>query len=139
MSMKLIEKIINITNKYKTALKELKKPPLTTLYHYDIEFKTVDRETHRFSKLCPGDPLELRNEDIFETYLTFNNDFLKDDNGVKYPMTNIISIKPILTDTIYNVIKVIKYHYLGETFYKAWYQPDEIEIWKDGDKTNETN
>ena len=47
--------------------------------------------------------------------------FLKDDNGVKYPMTNIISIKPILTDTIYNVIKVIKYHYLGETLYKAWY------------------
>ena len=54
-------------------------------------------------------------------------------------MTNIISIKPILTDTIYNVIKVIKYHYLGETLYKAWYQPDEIEIWKAEDKTNETN
>ena len=138
MSMKLIEKIINITNKYKTVLKELKKPPLTTLYHYDIEFKTVDGETHRFSKMCYGDPLELINEDLCKTYLILNNDFLEDNNGIKYPMTNIVSIRPILTDTVENVIKVLDYHF-GEKYYKVWYQLNEIEIWKVEDNINETN
>lgn len=120
---------MKIKDKLLQLKKEMTRPVTTTLYHYNLEFKTVDGKNHIFTRMCYGDPSTLVHEDLLRYYL-ISCEYLEDDEGIKYPITNIISITPIKTDTIYNV----KVKYVCSDFEKTWYQDNEIEIYKDEDK-----
>lgn len=119
--MKIINKFFNKT---KEKVKEIKKPVTTTLYHYDLEFKTVDGEKHKFTNMCYGDPSTLVHKDLVRYYL-IGADYLEDDEGTKYPMSNIISITPIETGKIDNV-KV-----KGGDWSYTWYQKKDIKIYEE--------
>ena len=109
----------------KKKVKELKKPNTTTLERYNIHFKTVDGEQHTYTRLCASNPNAIVSRDIPNFYL-IDRKYLFDDEGIKYPINNIISIRFELIEEIDNVIELMDNPY----FKKVWYQDDEIKIFE---------
>lgn len=99
-------------------------PETTTLTDFSIEFTTIDGVVHKYDNvaLCDESPLKCSG---LEYYLC-NEDFLRDNDGVMYPMKNIIAIKQIVNRYIPHVKK--KAYDKGLAFYRTWYQPEEVEI-----------
>ena len=85
--------------------KEEKKPETTTLTKYHIHFKTIDGEVHCFSGMNYVDPSASRCH-IADEYLRGEH-FLKDDEGVRYPINNIISIEFKEVEQLENVIMIV--------------------------------
>lgn len=91
-----------------------KEPEMITVYSYRAIFKTIDGEIHHsyFNYLdidnlaCDG-----------PTYLMLGKKYLKDENGVMYPMQNIISIKWEINDAKEVKVKYISGTHFRETFY----------------------
>lgn len=103
----------------------MKKPQLTTLRHYKVHFKTVDGELHTFSKMCYCDESTI-NCTALDYYL-IGMYRLQDDEGIFYPISNVIKIFAELDDTIENVIV----DYCGLSYGATWYKKSEIEVYKD--------
>lgn len=94
----------------------------TTLVEFDIQFKTIDGETHIYSGVSACDPETISVSPL--DYYLIGEEYLHDDDGVFYPMKSIISIKMINRRWIKNVKK----RSIGSGFSQIWYQQDEIEI-----------
>ena len=73
-----------------------KEPEMITVYSYRATFKTIDGEIH-YSYFNYLDISCLTHDG--PTYLMLGKKYLKDENGVMYPMQNIISIKWEINDT----------------------------------------
>lgn len=87
-----------------------KEPEMITVYSYRAIFKTVDGEIHYsyfnyldISRLTCDGP----------TYIMIGKKYLKDENGVMYPMQNIISIKWEINDT-----KEVEVEYINGTHFR---------------------
>ena len=85
--------------------KEEKRPETTTLTKYHIHFKTIDGEVHLFTGMNYVDPSAIRCH-IADEYLRGEN-FLKDDEGIRYPINNIISIEFKEVEQLENVIMIV--------------------------------
>jgi hypothetical protein len=85
--------------------KEETKPNTTTLTKYHIYFKTIDGENHLFTGMSYVDPNAIRGH-IEDEYLRGEN-FLKDDEGIRYPINNIISIEFKEVEQLNNVIMIV--------------------------------
>jgi hypothetical protein len=97
-----------------------------TLKKYKLIFKTVDGEMHELNHIKPIDETAI-NCSALDYFLIYYNKFLEDDEGVHYPIENIISIKFELNGTISNVKqKEEKYG-----FPEVYYSQDDIEIIKE--------
>ena len=91
-----------------------KEPEMITVYSYRAIFKTIDGEIHYsyFNYLdisyltCDG-----------PTYIMIGKKYLKDENGVMYPMQNIISIKWEVNDAKEVEVKYIR----GTSFREVMY------------------
>jgi hypothetical protein len=110
-------------DKIKNLLKDIQKPTLVTLNEYIVEFCTVDGEKHI-------SPSYLIDEDMItcsfiEFFLICKDKYLKDKNGVMYPINNIISITAIKVGCVKNVIQ----QYIDRTNHwrSVWYSDYEIE------------
>lgn len=101
--------------------KILKKQNTITLEHYSLEFKTVDGEIHSYTKMCYGDPDSVLCS-LGEFYLHQQGKYIKDDEGVIYPIKNIVWIKSSVDDVIPNVIK----QYSACDFERIWYPDFEL-------------
>lgn len=113
---------------FKKKIAEIKKPKTTTLEKYHIHFKTVDGEEHTFTRMCPANPNALTTRDV-PNYYMIDKRYLEDDEDVKYPVNNIISIRFELVKTIENVIELSDN--CGFDIKKLWYQLDDIEIFEE--------
>ena len=109
---------------FKKKIAEIKKPKTTTLEQYHIHFKTIDGEMHKFTRLCPANPNAIISRDI-PYYFMIDREYLEDDEDVKYPINNIISIRFELVEKIENVIELSDD--CGLAMKKLWYQTKEIE------------
>ncbi len=87
--------------------------PLITVYHYTAIFMTVDGKTHfnhtfRYLYLdalaCTG-----------SEYLMIGKKYLTDDDGIMYPMENIISIKWEIDDS--KEVELERWGCIDEIFY----------------------
>lgn len=107
----------------KKKITEATKPKTTTLEKYHIHFKTIDGEMHTFTRLCAANPNAITSRDI-PNYYMIDRKYLEDDEEVKYPINNIISIKFELMEEIKNVIELSDECGLGIKM--LWYQRDEI-------------
>ena len=94
----------------------------TTLVKFDIQFKTVDGETHIYSGVSACDPETILVSPL--DYYLIGEEYLHDDDGVFYPMKSIVSIKMVNCKRIENVKK----RNIGSGFSQIWYPRDEIEI-----------
>jgi len=105
--------------------KKIVKPELTTLKKYKINFTTVDGINHTYTKVpyADGDSVLCS---IGEYYM-IDEKFLKDDEGLLYPINNIVKIEFVETETIENVVK----KYYGSICSYTWYQKKDIEIYID--------
>lgn len=91
-----------------------KEPEMITVYSYRAIFKTIDGEVHYsyFNYLdisnitCDG-----------PTYIMIGKKYLKDENGIMYPIQNIISIKWEIHDTKEVEVKYIHGTHFKEIFY----------------------
>ena len=110
----------------KKKVEEIKKPNTTTLERYHIHFKTVDGEQHICTRLCAGNPQAITSRNIPKHYL-LDRKYLIDDEDVRYPICNVISIRFELIEKIHNVIEIMENPY----FKQLWYQNDEIEIFEE--------
>jgi hypothetical protein len=112
---------------FKKKITEIKKPKTTTLEKYHIYFKTVDGEMHEFTRLCAANP----NAIVYSIpdYYMLGKKYLEDDEDVKYPINNIISIRFELVDTIENVIELKEEGGLG--IKQLWYPKEEIKIFEE--------
>ena len=90
---------------FKKKQKEEEKPNTTTLTKYHIYFKTIDGENHLFTGMRYVDPSAIRGH-IADEYLRGEN-FLKDDEGIRYPINNIISIEFKEVEQLENVIMIV--------------------------------
>lgn len=87
-----------------------REPEMVKVYSYHAIFKTIDGEVHHsyFNYLdlntisCDG-----------PTYIMIGKKYLKDENGVMYPIQNIISIKWEINDT-----KEVEVEYIHGTHFK---------------------
>lgn len=102
--------------------KRLIKPKTTTLYKYNVIFKSVDGCEHKFNNMYYADPNAIACS-VGEYYLLHKN-FLRDEDDIYYPIGNIVSIKFELADKIENVV---------ELDYHVFYSPNEIEIYNEED------
>ena len=110
----------------KKKVKEIKKPNTTTLERYHIHFKTVDGEQHTCTRLCAANPNAITSRNVPKYYL-LDRKYLLDDEDVRYPINNIISIRFELIEEIHNVIEIMENPY----FKQLWYQNDEIKIFEE--------
>lgn len=110
---------------FKKKITEIKKPKTTTLEKYHIHFKTVDGEIHKFTRMCAANP----NAIVWSIpdYYMIDRKYLEDDEEVKYPFNNIISIRFELVDTIENVVELREEH----GFKQLWYPKEEIKIFEE--------
>ena len=91
-----------------------KEPEMITVYSYRAIFKTIDGEIHRtyFNYLdldnlaCDG-----------PNYIMIGKKYLKDEDGIMYPMQNIISIKWEINDTKEVEVEYIPGTHFRETVY----------------------
>lgn len=109
----------------KDKIKKFLEPETVTLTHYIIKFRTVDGVDHEFNRMSYIDenaiicsPLE---------YYLIGKEYLKDDEGVFYPMNNIISIRAVKDETINNVVEKS----YGGSFRYTWYCKGDIEIYNE--------
>ena len=111
--------------KKKTA--EVTKPKTTTLEKYHIHFKTVDGEAHKFTRMCAANPNAITCS--VPDYYMIDKKYLEDDEEVKYPINNIVSIRFELVDTIENVIELSDDW--GLCIKQLWYPKKEIKIFEE--------
>lgn len=75
-----------------------------TLEHYSVRFYTTDGIMHNFTKYRYAAPERLRCS--VPEYIMIDvksNGYLKDDNGVMYPLQNVVSIYWSKDDEIHDV------------------------------------
>lgn len=75
-----------------------------TLEHYSVRFYTTDGIMHNFTKYRYAAPERLRCS--VPEYIMIDvksNGYLKDDNGVMYPLQNVVSIYWNKDDEIHDV------------------------------------
>lgn len=75
-----------------------------TLEHYSVRFYTTDGAMHNFTKYRYAVPERLRYS--VPEYIMIDvksNGYLKDDNGVMYPLQNVVSIYWNKDDEIHDV------------------------------------
>lgn len=108
---------------FKKKIEEIKKPKTTTLEQYHIHFKTIDGEMHTFTRLCAANPKAITSRNI-PNYYMIDRKYLEDDEDVKYPINNIISIRFELVEEIENVIELSDDCGLG--LKQLWYQTKDI-------------
>lgn len=84
--------------------------PITSAVHYTAEFVTVDGVKHY------DNHFHYVNPDVLvctvPEFLMINVKYFKDDNGIMYPLQNVVSIHWVL-DSIINV-KGNKWYYKAE-------------------------
>lgn len=99
-------------------------PETTTLTNFSIEFTTIDGVVHKYDNVALCDESTLKCSGL--EYYLYNKEFLKDNDGIMYPMKNIISIKQVINRYIPHVKKI----YIDKSvlFHRTWYQPEEVEI-----------
>lgn len=91
-----------------------KEPEMITVYSYRAIFKTIDGEIHySYFNYLDLDNLSCDGP----TYLMIGKKYLKDENGVMYPMQNIISIKWEINDAKEVEVEYIKGTHFKETVY----------------------
>lgn len=80
-----------------------------TICHYTAHFKTIDNVEHTYSKFRYGAPdkITCALPDYIMSYVR-EDGYLKDDNGLMYPLQNIISIQ-WECDDILNDIELKEY------------------------------
>ena len=119
---------------FKKKVKEIERPKTTTLEKYHIHFKTVDGETHKLTKLRAANPNAIACS--IPDYYMLDRKYLEDDEGVKYPINNIVSIRFELAETIENVIE------LGDDWglciKQLWYPKETIKIFEEQGLTSST-
>ena len=99
------------------------KPTETTiLKHYKVVFETVDNKTHEYNN-CNYIDENTISCDFLSYYLSEVGNYLEDDKGVKYPISNIIFIKAKHNDTVNKVKK--KTTVDGDY---TWYKIKDIEF-----------
>ena len=71
-----------------------KSTPLIEVIHYSVYFKTIDGNEHQYTHFRYADPAQL-NCSIPEYIMCKikGDGYLKDDNGLMYPLQNVIQIK----------------------------------------------
>lgn len=111
-------------NLLKKKIEKALTPETTTLTDFSIEFTTIDGAVHRYDNIALCDEESIKSSGL-EYYLC-GKDFLKDNDGIMYPMENIVSIKQIINRYIPHVKKI--YVDKSVLFYRTWYQPEEVEI-----------
>ena len=102
-------------------IKKFTEPETTTLLRHHIHFTTIDGKEHLFTGCTWVDPSALRC--TCAEYYLIGEKFLKDDDGVQYPMENVLSIKFEPVDYKENVIA---------KRYQVYYQEEEIKIYEKG-------
>lgn len=91
-----------------------KEPEMITVYSYRATFKTIDGEIHySYFNYLDLDNLSCDGP----TYLMIGKKYLKDENGVMYPMQNIISIKWEVNDSKEVKVEYIRGTHFRETVY----------------------
>ena len=91
-----------------------KEPEMITVYSYRAIFKTIDGEIHySYFNYLDLDNLSCDGP----TYLMIGKKYLKDENGVMYPMQNIISIKWEINDAKEVEVEYIRGTHFRETVY----------------------
>lgn len=64
-----------------------------TIYHYTVHFTTVDGATHSYNRYRYGAPEQISCSVPEYIMISVKSDgYLKDNNGVMYPLQNVISI-----------------------------------------------
>ena len=87
-----------------------KEPEMITVYSYRAIFKTVDGEIHySYFKYLDISCLTYDGP----TYIMLGKKYLTDENGVMYPLQNIISIKWEINDA-----KEVEAEYMRGTHFK---------------------
>lgn len=76
------------------------KSEIAILKHFKVIFETIDNKTHEYNG-CDYIDEDAIDCDFLSHYLSEVGNFLEDDQGVKYPISNIIFIKAKHNDTIY--------------------------------------
>lgn len=75
-----------------------------TIYHYTAHFTTIDGKTHSYNKFRYGAPKQI--SCTVPEYIMFgvkSDGYLKDNDGVMYPLSNVVSISWECDDIIENV------------------------------------
>lgn len=91
-----------------------KEPEMITVYSYRAIFKTIDGEIHySYFNYLDLDNLSCDGP----TYLMIGKKYLKDENGVMYPMQNIISIKWEINNAKEVEVEYIRGTHFRETVY----------------------
>ena len=91
-----------------------KEPEMITVYSYRAIFKTIDGEIH-YSYFKYLDTSILTHDG--PTYIMLGKKYLKDEDGVMYPLQNIISIKWEINDA-----KEVEVEYIrGTSFREVMY------------------
>lgn len=103
---------------------EKENPLRVTLTGFDIEFTTLDGAKHIFSRVNYMDENTLIDRDGLHYYIC-DKKFLKDDDGVIYPMENIISIRKVNVQLLTNVKAK---HIPGTCYNKTYYPEEDIEF-----------
>ena len=76
-----------------------------TICHYTAHFTTVDGATHSYNKYRYGAPEQIRCSVPEYIMLDVKSDgYLKDNDGVMYPLQNVVSISWECDDTIEGVV-----------------------------------
>lgn len=76
-----------------------------TICHYTAHFTTVDGVTHSFNKFRYGAPEQLTCSVPEYIMIDVKSDgYLKDNDGVMYPLQNVVSISWECDDTIEGVV-----------------------------------
>ena len=119
---------------FKKKVKEVKRPATVTLEKYHIHFKTVDGEEHKFTRLSAANPDAIACS--ISNFYMIDRKYLVDDEDVKYPINNIISIRFELVDTIENVIDVSEDW--GLCIKQLWYPKETIKILEEQGLTTST-
>lgn len=110
---------------FKRKTTEVEKPKTTTLEKYHIHFKTVDGEMHKLTRLYAANPNAISCS--IPNFYMIDRKYLEDDEEVKYPVNNIISIRFELVKTIENVIELTD----GFCIKQLWYPKETIKIFEE--------
>lgn len=75
-----------------------------TIYHYTVHFTTIDGATHSYNKYRYGAPEQITCSIPKYIMISVKSDgYLKDNNGVMYPLQNVVSISWECDDIIEGV------------------------------------
>ena len=91
-----------------------REPEMIEVYSYHAIFKTTDGEIHHsYFKYLDTSILTCEGS----TYIMLGKKYLKDEDGVMYPLQNIISIKWEINDAKEVEVEYIRGTHFRETFY----------------------